>query len=80
MKRLLMALVLGLACFGCSNECDDAADKLEECGAGDAAEVDTSSCDGKDECAAKCINASDCAELKAPAFDGPFIACLAKCG
>lgn len=63
MKRLLMVLVLGLASFGCSNDCDDAVEHLEECGA-TFGEVDTDECDSRSECVAGCINDASCEELK----------------
>jgi len=46
MKRILMALVLGLACFACgNNDCEDAADKMKEClGAEDSSGSGSSSC------------------------------------
>jgi hypothetical protein len=63
MKRLLMVLVLGLACFGCSNDCDDAVDKLDECGL-PTGDVDADECDGQSECTAGCINDASCDEIK----------------
>lgn len=78
MKRLLIALVLGLACFGCSNDCDDAADKLEECGS-PPDDVNTDDCSGKNECAAKCVNDHSCAEINSTDLSSPFFACMARC-
>jgi hypothetical protein len=80
MKRLVIAVALGLACFGCSNDCDDAKDKLEECGIeGNGAEIDTDECSEKDECAAGCVNDASCDELKNPDLNGSFFKCVAAC-
>jgi hypothetical protein len=76
MKRLLMAVVLGLACFGCSNECDDAESKLEECGV-TSEEIDTSECDGANECAAKCVNKASCDDIKNNAES--YVSCIFAC-
>ena len=78
MKHLLMVLVMGmgLACFGCSNECDDAADKLEECGV-TGEDADTSECDGANECAAKCVNNASCDDIKNNADS--YVSCVFAC-
>ena len=78
MKRLLMVVVLGLACFGCGNDCDDAVDKLEECGA-DVTSADTDDCSGQKECFAKCVNDASCDEIKGTKTDGNFGKCVLAC-
>lgn len=77
MKRLLMVLVLGLASFGCSNDCDEAVDHLEECGVTELTAGDTDECDGQSECVAGCINDASCEELKGES--DKLSACLAGC-
>jgi hypothetical protein len=81
MKRLLMVLVMGVACFGCSNDCDDAVDKLEECNVPTEGEgsVDADECDGQSECVAKCINDHSCAEIKDETLSGPYWNCVGAC-
>jgi hypothetical protein len=69
-----MAVVLGLACFGCGNDCDDAVDKLEECGL-PTEDADTDDCSGEKECFAKCINDMSCDDIKA----GKYATCAAEC-
>jgi hypothetical protein len=64
MKRLLLVMVLGLAAFGCSNDCDDAVEHMEECGGETLGDVDTDECDGQSECVAGCINDASCEELQ----------------
>ena len=78
MKRLLMMVVLGLACFACGNECDDAADKFEECGF-EGEKGDTDECDGQSECVAKCTNEHSCTEINDPTFSSPYWQCVANC-
>jgi hypothetical protein len=77
MKRLLMVLVLGLASVACSNDCDEAVDKLEECGASDVTGADADECDGASECVAGCINDASCDEIKNGS--DKFSACVLGC-
>jgi hypothetical protein len=77
MKRLLMVLVLGLASMACSNDCDEAVDKVEECGL-PVDDTDTDECDGKKECAAGCTNDASCDDIKN--LSEKYMACLAGCG
>lgn len=88
MKSLLRAvLVLGLVLVGCgNNECEDAADKIDECGVdlGDSKPSDdeNSECNDKYECNAKCVNAASCADMKAfyeTGADNSFKSCIAAC-
>lgn len=78
MKHLLLAVVLGALALGCSNDCDDAVDKLEECGA-DVDGADTDDCDGASECVAGCINDASCDELKGNDPDGSYGNCVLSC-
>lgn len=89
MKRVLVAVMtlgLGVATAGCgNNECEDAADKLDECGfdLGDStpSDDDTQACNEKDECNAKCVNAGSCADIKAAVegTDNGVFKCWAAC-
>lgn len=82
-----LVLMLGLATVGCgNNECEDAADKMEECGVsgGEAEPSDDeiSECNEDSECFAKCVNAASCSEIKASFNDGAMndlTACVTKC-
>lgn len=77
MKRLLMVLMLGLASVACSNDCDEAVDKLEECGVTGLEAGDTDECDGQSECIAGCINDASCEELKGDSEK--VSSCMAGC-
>lgn len=67
---LFVVMALGLAVVGCgNNDCEDAVDKLEECGVtlpgGNPSDDDASECKASAECGAKCINDASCADIKA---------------
>jgi hypothetical protein len=79
MKRLLLALVLGVLAVGCSNDCDDAVDKLEECGQ-PVTNSDTDDCSGAKECYAGCVNDASCADLKSEDPNNSFWKCALACG
>jgi len=83
-----LVLILGLAAVGCgNNECEDAADKMEECGidGGDSEPSDDeiSECKEDAECGAKCTNSASCSEIKAffanPLEANDYGECLVKC-
>jgi hypothetical protein len=78
MKRLLLAVMLGALAVGCGNDCDDAVDKLEECGL-DTSGADTDDCSGKSECAAGCINDASCDQIKSTDLNNSYYKCLAGC-
>jgi hypothetical protein len=84
MKKLLGILMLaGLALGGCgNNDCEDAADKVKECGAPSGSGSGDGECSGAAECVAKCVNNASCAEIKAEDLDlnSPYFKCLAACG
>ena len=86
MKKVMGLLILaGLALGGCSNnDCEDAADKLKECGLTTQGSSSSGDCSGASECAAKCINNASCEQLKGADLtsgtSSPYIECLAKCG
>lgn len=91
-KQILFAGMFALSAVACGgNECEDAADKADECGVELSAEQKAASdkaseeCSGNDECAAKCINDASCDDIKnlnssSPSASNPIIACVAKCG
>ncbi len=94
MRTLLCAVMaLGLAAFGCSsNECEDAQDKIDECGLdlGDEKPSDDEidECNADAECGAKCFNENSCADIKATWTaitmlqtppDNGFTKCLTAC-
>ena len=65
---LLAAFALATGCVGGSDDCTDAADKLQGCGlpTGGTAAGD---CTGTSACEASCINSHTCAEMT-EAFGG----------
>ena len=81
MKSIFLAFALGLSVVGCgNNDCDDAVDKLKQCGFDTSSGgVDTGDCSGKSECAAKCINAASCSEITGQTTTGSYFTCLSKC-
>jgi len=81
MKTLFLALVLAFSIVGCgNNDCDDAVDKLKQCGFDTGSgSVDSNDCSGKSECAAKCINAASCSEITGQTTTGSYFTCLSKC-
>jgi hypothetical protein len=75
-------MALGLAVVGCgNNECEDAADKVDECGidqgASKPSDDDVSECNEKSECYAKCFNSASCDDIKTLAKG--FTDCLGAC-
>lgn len=81
-KTLLLAsAIMAFAGFttGCSNACDDARDKAEECGATVKEGDEDAACEADAECAAECINDSSCEEIKSTDLTGPFFQCVAAC-
>jgi hypothetical protein len=84
MNKLLTLVTLGLAlslaaCGG--DACEDAADKLEECGFttdgngnGESAE-----CTGAAECSANCFNDASCEDITSLDPNGPVAMCIAAC-
>lgn len=81
MKTMLgLLMVVGLALGGCgNNECEDAADKIKECGITTQGSGDSGDCSGTAECAAKCINNASCEELKGNDLNSNYFKCAAAC-
>ena len=85
MKAILLVVMgLGLAVVGCSNECDDAVDKAEECGldSPDAEEQkELDECNESAECRAKCLNEASCDDIKAAlaGTDNGLVKCALAC-
>lgn len=74
-----------LVLVGCGNACDDADDKVEECGVENYDQTSTRGeeveCEGKAECEAECHNNASCDDIKA-SFGGAqnaFTDCVSKC-
>jgi len=79
MRRLLILVVLALG-FGataCGNTCDDAVDKLDECGL-DTSQAEYEECNEYEECTAECVNDASCSDLEN--VSDPLLACFVKCG
>ncbi len=82
MKAMLGFLMgVGLALGGCGNdECEDAADKIKECGGEVEGAKDSGDCSGAAECVSKCINAASCDELKNFDLNSNYAKCTLACG
>lgn len=84
-KKILLAGMFALSTVACGgDECDDAADKADECdlpkGEGEgSAEGDDVECSGLNECLAKCINDASCEELKSNDINSNYLKCAAAC-
>lgn len=74
---VIMMSSVGVLVTGCGNACDDAVDKLKDCGVSNVQEADE--CSEQAECAAACTEDASCDEIKAATLDGPYFACVAKC-
>ena len=79
MKRILVAAVLGLMAMACGDECDDAVDKLEECGFTGGDSDSDEECEGAAECVAKCINDAECSDITMPTADSAYTQCVNAC-
>jgi hypothetical protein len=81
MRSGLAALLCAaaLACGGCSDACDDAADKLDECGIADEFGITGGDCHGATECVANCYTGASCDEIEAFEKGSEFYECLAGC-
>ena len=84
---LVVMMALSLAAAGCGNNvCEDAADKLDECGfdLGDSQPSDdeASECNDRNECRSNCLNAASCEDIKAwheEAAENGVYKCYAAC-
>jgi hypothetical protein len=64
-KKILFAALLAFSAVACGgDDCDDAVDKLEECGSTELERNEDAECSGAAECTAKCINDASCDEIK----------------
>jgi hypothetical protein len=81
-KQILFAGLLALSAVACGgDDCDDAADKLEECGwkgegSGGGEEGE---CSGASECFAKCVNDAECSDINSLDVNNSFYKCTAAC-
>ena len=81
-KKILLAGMFALSTVACGgDECDDAADKVEECNIGGGNGTTTNDdveCSGTIECQAKCFNDATCDEIKNGSEK--FSKCVLDCG
>lgn len=80
-KKILFAGLLALSAVACGGDaCDDAVDKLEECGiTGEGSTSGDEECSGAGECFAECINDAECSEIKSPTADSAYSKCVLAC-
>jgi hypothetical protein len=80
-KQILFAGLLALSAVACGgDECDDAVDKLEECGwKGEGGVNEDAECSGAGECFAKCVNDAECSEINSLDINSNFYKCTAAC-
>jgi hypothetical protein len=74
-------IIFGAFVVGCGGDaCDDAADKLEECGfsGGDGGDADAE-CTEQAECVSNCIVDAECDDITSPTADSAYTKCLAGC-
>jgi hypothetical protein len=81
MIRSLIVILLGSVLLGgCgSDPCEDAADKLAECGGVEGGSSD-GECSGAAECVAECINNASCEEITSADLNSEYFNCVSKCG
>jgi hypothetical protein len=74
--------VLNGGCGGAETLCDQALDKVQQCGFQNTMLNDTGDeCEAISQCAAKCLLDADCGEImQASENTGPVVTCAAKCG
>ena len=79
LTAICLCLLLAAPFAGCGgNACDDACDKVEECGG--TCTVNSGTCDAKAECYASCIANATCAELVDILNpQNSYFQCLGKC-
>jgi len=81
LTAVCLCLLLAAPFAGCgSNACDDACDKIEECGGTCTGDVNGGECTGQAECVAGCIADASCQELTDILNpQNPYLQCVGKC-
>jgi hypothetical protein len=80
--NLLVVAVAAFAFMGSAcgaNNCEEAVERLSECGGLDATDVDVDQCDGRSECIASCINDNTCGNIISSDPASPYNQCVAGC-
>ena len=72
-----VAAFMSAACG--ANDCEEAVERLSECGGLDPKNVDVDKCDGRSECIAQCIQDSTCADITSVDPASPYQLCVAGC-
>jgi hypothetical protein len=76
---ILALVLLAFGTSACGSTCDDAVDKLDECGLETSqAEAEAEECNEDQECAAECINDASCSDLEN--LSDSLMSCFVKCG
>lgn len=74
---IALASCMTMACG--ANDCEEAVERLAECGGLDAKNVDVDSCDGRSECIANCVQESTCADITSGDPNSPYNLCINAC-
>jgi hypothetical protein len=83
-KKILLAGLLALSAVACGgDDCEEAADKLEECGwkggEGSGSTGEEGECSGAGECFAKCVNDAECSDINSLDGNNSFYKCTTAC-
>ena len=82
-RNALLASVLAalVGATGCGDTCDDARDRIEECGSAANPGNENEECSGVIECAADCINDASCEAItgEAEGEANDLAGCLNRC-
>jgi hypothetical protein len=79
MNLIAVALAAFMSSACGANDCEEAVERLSECGGLDAVDVDVDQCDGRSECIAQCINDNSCANIISADPLSPYNQCVAGC-
>lgn len=75
----MLAIPIWFTATGCGDECDDACTKIEDCGVPVPANVKCDCDTARDECAADCVNAASCDEIRGTSPNSQYATCLIGC-
>lgn len=80
LRSVIVVVLSGLMAMACgANDCEEAVERIAECGGIDAKDVDVDSCDGRSECIADCVKDSTCADIASADPNNPYQLCVLSC-